>query len=109
MSMNRPPTTQLGAVVTRGKGRARAASRIGIRPASLQAFGGRSDLRLRGGLGGAARVAGALEVDHPARVFGGQGAGLVQELHMLAGELKVRGGQVVGELFGALGADDDAG
>src|SRR5258708_25701868 len=55
-----------------------------------------------------AALVAVLEVEHPARVLGRQGARLVEQLHVLGREREVGRGQVVDELLARLGAEDDA-
>ena len=66
-------------------------------------------LRFGAGAGDVGEAVGALEGEHPAGVFGWQGADFVELLEFVGGEFEVDGGEVVVELVEALGADDDRG
>jgi hypothetical protein len=55
------------------------------------------------------QAVGALEGQHPARIFRWQGADFVELFELVWCELDVYGGDVVLELLDSLGTDDHAG
>jgi hypothetical protein len=63
----------------------------------------------RDGAGYGFDAVGALEGEHPAGVFGWEGADFVELLEFVGRELEVDGGDVVFELVETFGSDDDGG